>query len=131
LRVVVVVVVVVVTVVMMVMDWVRTYTCITHTKQLPHPPLPKQVQEDKEEKGIDDDDDDDRRPAREQEDEEPPPPFALSSAVVETSAGGAAEGLATIHRSLEAEGLGEVSFGDGKKGGMRWGGKRGQDWFGR
>lgn len=35
-------------------------------------------------------------------------PFALSSSVVETSAGGAAEGLASIHRGLEREGLGGV-----------------------
>ena len=35
-------------------------------------------------------------------------PFALSSSVVETSAGGAAEGLASIHRGLEIEGLGGV-----------------------
>lgn len=35
-------------------------------------------------------------------------PFALSSSVVETSAEGAAEGLASIQRGLELEGLGEV-----------------------
>jgi hypothetical protein len=40
--------------------------------------------------------------------EENSAPFALSSSVVETSAGGAAEGLASIHEGLAAEGLGAV-----------------------
>ena len=35
--------------------------------------------------------------------------LALSAAVMETSAGGASEGLASIHGGLEEEGLGEVS----------------------